>query len=459
MRVARSTWAMAAFLGVALGLLVPILPLALVGLLFLGIAVAIVVFRMPELGLVIALLSGRFDSLPILKDLEGPFYVALFAIGLTGVVSLIKKPRFGPSVLGGIKYIIPVVMFGFVSALSLFYSISSNYGAEKVVEYLVYTFPTVILVLVLLDDREAYWRLVYSMLAVTLALALAAFGASALQGSISGGRLAALGGGPNIFGRFMALGAISALTLGFRGRRYIGWAVALVGMYSIATYLSGSRQAILGLVLSLAIYAFTVWWGSTWKEKKRLVIVGILLCMIMPVLYRVALPAGLESTTGYQRLLLLFQQDKGDSVNARVRMAQDALAVFVQSPIGGIGIGGYALATGGTDQRLYPHNIVLETAAELGVIGLSSLVWLLCHAFVNVIKLCSWLATRSEPRTDSALVAFAVSCFAFSLLVAQVSGDLYDNRLIWVFGAVVVGLRSVLSKDQPAIDSRPSVQV
>jgi hypothetical protein len=45
---------------------------------------------------------------------------------------------------------------------------------------------------------------------------------------------------------------------------------------------------------------------------------------------------------------------------------------------------------------------------------------------------------------DVSLIATVITCFFFSLYAAQISGDLYDNRWVWLFGALLAGLPHAL---------------
>src|SRR5574337_201965 len=75
--------------------------------------------------------------------------------------------------------------------------------------------------------------------------------------------------------------------------------------------------------------------------------------------------------------------------------------------------------------RRYPHNLVLELGCELGVAGLALLL------------LTLFLAVRSARGLaavpgDGGVAGTLLALFVFWFLNAQLSGDVFDNRWIWL---------------------------
>src|SRR5207248_8364655 len=81
------------------------------------------------------------------------------------------------------------------------------------------------------------------------------------------------------------------------------------------------------------------------------------------------------STAGRTFSVLLGGTENGDSFsNGRLHLWGQAWRAFTSHPFLGIGTGGFGAIN---PIELYPHNILLETAAELGVIGLLLVLTLL----------------------------------------------------------------------------------
>lgn len=99
--------------------------------------------------------------------------------------------------------------------------------------------------------------------------------------------------------------------------------------------------------------------------------------------------------------------------------------MFQDNPVLGKGIGSFSINYRGEDIRDYPHNIILETASELGIVGLSVLFLLLLYGILNAYK------------NDNLLCYSVFLCFVFMFLNANVSGDFNDNRLLFTFLALL----------------------
>ena len=105
------------------------------------------------------------------------------------------------------------------------------------------------------------------------------------------------------------------------------------------------------------------------------------------------------------------------NVTSRASFLGAAASLFLQSPIFGVGIGGFAAS--GLD--LYPHNMIAEVAVELGSIGiLLFLAWFI-------------LALRGAARSPM-LVALVVATSVYALF----SGSLAGNAEFWMFSALAV---------------------
>ncbi len=110
------------------------------------------------------------------------------------------------------------------------------------------------------------------------------------------------------------------------------------------------------------------------------------------------------------------------SSEIRLRLFDVALSTFEQHPILGIGTAGFAtasrMALGPIEGQPYPHNALLQVAAELGLVGLVVLLGLLALA-----------VSRHLPVGDA--VTALRYAFLFFFLNAMVSLDVYSDRMTW----------------------------
>jgi O-antigen ligase len=227
-----------------------------------------------------------------------------------------------------------------------------------------------------------------------------------------------------------------------RFRRLV-YSLALVPL-TVATFWSGARQAIVGLMAALIALPFMLGMakggGSRLKRYLRAVI-----CIMLLV-------AGLGTTfiastknTQADRIVKLFQMGERDGFNPkkenRPKIMEDALILWSRHPLFGAGYGGFATFSEveGENDIQWPHNLLLEILCELGVIGLGLTLILLG------LPLMTWL--RECRRPDNPL-AVALGCvWLFHLTCAMFSWDMNDNRIVLGLAAMIVanaGFRQML---------------
>ena len=117
----------------------------------------------------------------------------------------------------------------------------------------------------------------------------------------------------------------------------------------------------------------------------------------------------------------------------RLTLYRWALGMFAEKPLTGWGLGGWSYYVFDRDFPAYPHNLVLEIAAEEGMMGLAALGTLLLTVF---------LAMRRIWRTSSDL-SFIVPVFVFSLLATMTSGDINANRPLWLWCGVIFAFAGI----------------
>lgn len=118
------------------------------------------------------------------------------------------------------------------------------------------------------------------------------------------------------------------------------------------------------------------------------------------------------------------------NVVSRMAYLEAAGSLFLRAPLTGVGIGGFA-ATG---LDLYPHNLLAEVAAELGIVG--------------VLVLAGWFIMAFRAAAGSpVLVALLASAAVFTLF----SGSLAGNSEFWIVSGLAIGAsRSRIAADAAA---------
>ncbi len=181
-------------------------------------------------------------------------------------------------------------------------------------------------------------------------------------------------GSPNVVATvLLVLGPLAVAILArVTGRLWPSFALAALGL--VAIFITGSRGAYLGAGLALASGALLVALRSRTRPSARRLI-GLV--RDRPIVLAPAILAVLAGVVAAPLVALRFAQG-GDSL--RMDLWRSAFAILVQHPVLGGGPGTWVQlkvenAPPGVPNLILPHahNLVVQAAAELGVVGLLAL--------------------------------------------------------------------------------------
>lgn len=200
--------------------------------------------------------------------------------------------------------------------------------------------------------------------------------------------------------------------------------IVLISILIIALYTSGSRGPLLSVIVALLFVFISVFdinngfvmFKNYWN---KILLVSILVIGLSLGLYS----NGLLDTTTERLALLLNIYDMGDSASTRISLYNDAISLWIDNPVWGVGIGGFPILAGYSDERVYPHNLVLEVLVEMGLIG-----FILLFVF---FQFCVTTFNNVYKSTKTPTLLVLQTIFIVSLLNAMVSGDINDNRLLF----------------------------
>ncbi len=292
-------------------------------------------------------------------------------------------------------------------AISALWSTQSDYAREIIVSLVILIAIMLFAYLILRSNVEAcisYFLRVFAIVSIVYAVG----GLVGARYWSTRGQLAFLWGGANAYSRVVASGAIISLYLWVKHRNR-AWLI-VVPLLSLTALLSGSRGGVYGtafaffLALVLLVKDFLKW---------TLVLAVVVAFIIIFILS----PAG---TTYGETLSVRFptsvQGFHEAYEHARAPWFSKSMEVFRESPLIGVGIGGFMAYGIG-----HSHNMILGFAAEGGILGLLFLL-------IAFIPVC--LAWRRR-RTIESNVCFilGISYLAGSMI----SGSYYDQRFVWLF--------------------------
>ena len=170
---------------------------------------------------------------------------------------------------------------------------------------------------------EGFWGVLFG-----LGIVLAAFGLVALFSGMHGARLAALGGGPNVYGRNMGLLTLAALRLVFDNRRWVRLpAMVVAPLATLLVLLSGSRGAMLALFAGVIVYVGL-------RRADRRVFRSILLVGIVG-LVALATQVGQFAVLVFQERFILLLLAERYFTNRDILLL-DGITAGIQNPVGGL---------------------------------------------------------------------------------------------------------------------------
>jgi hypothetical protein len=147
---------------------------------------------------------------------------------------------------------------------------------------------------------------------------------------------------------------------------------------------------------------------------------------------------GSESSAGAEAFEEIDESDRNTSITARIyhyRFSIEKIFKSLDKTIFGYGVGSYGVMFTGKDSRGYPHNILLETWFEIGLIG----VVLLIYFIIAYIKNFQY----------NNLFVFAA--LIFLLLNLMKSSSLVDIRLIFgILACTLIPINSIEKKPDSA---------
>lgn len=250
-----------------------------------------------------------------------------------------------------------------------------------------------------------------SLLFLFAALIYAIAGFIGIGTQDSQGRLSAFLGGPNVFVRLMVTGSVGAIYLAMRRKRY-AW-LAIVPVLLVAALLTGSRGGLLALGLLLVASLPRMRRFGTRLLVPLMIVLGSGMFLLTFGFIR-----GEQVDFVEERFVQQTIEDRYTSNRDAIYLA--SIGHFIDNVIVGGGFRSFEAEIGAPRLWAYPHNIILETGSEGGLVGLALLFPLLIP-----------LATRTRSRS----LEFATLLFLarYYFLAAMFSGSYYDNRFIWFF--------------------------
>lgn len=230
---------------------------------------------------------------------------------------------------------------------------------------------------------------------------------------------------PNIYGRYLALVAVVAMSalLWARERRTLALLTALVGVLWIGLFPTYSQSSFVALLAGLAVLA-----ALRWSLRWTLLAVGAFAVLGIAVV----LLAGGTSKLSPSRINI--------DTSGRANLVSGGVHLFVQRPLYGYGSGSFPKAyREHVKTRKAPvsvsHTEPITVAAEQGLVGLILYAALVVTALWTM---ASGLRSASQPVARAAILATFVALLVHTMAYA----GFYEDPITWVLLAAAASLAS-----------------
>jgi O-antigen ligase len=353
---------------------------------------------------------------------------------LAGILALrflrgARLGRPGPAALVGIWYL------SFVPGL--FQAVPTPYGLQKIGTIFTFTLLSSLAPLLLLEEDADLARAANAMAGFALAITLSGLlgGARGVEGVE---RLQAFGAGTIALGRAAGFLATYAALLLAGDAPLPGLTFGILALAGITAVFSGSRGPILAAVVALALAA-GAGRSRSGRGLVRLAGAGLLFLALAGSALSLA-PRG-----SLRRVEAFLHGEYGSSEAYRVSALRAAWDRVGDHPWG-VGWAGFAVQVDPERGlgRQYPHNLLAEVTLESG--------WL-CGAVTLAVLGAALVSAWSASYRPGGRVALAGT--AFYLLNALVSGDLNDNRPLFMFLSSALVLPALPGRSRAGLREAP----
>ena len=329
------------------------------------------------------------------------------------------------------------LIFGLLLGISYMYTASPDYGFRKILRFNTFAVTMFISPLLIIKSPADSKRLLsyfYFLLVIIIGIMLLQFVYFLKWGDFAivlayWNRISIPGANPIQVSRYLAIGAAMMIALLIRNRPSQSlhyFAILFVILLSII--LSGSRGPLVSIIIGSIVYAILY----ERKHSSRIFGYGILaigtiitLLLVLPEsltqrFFDISQGSVIMTQQGVRRISTIATRYEFWS------MSIEAWFSSITSFFIGLGAGGFSSLFIWRDWHWYPHNLFFEIIAELGLIGLVIGVLFIIKSYQIINK-----GIQRGSFTDHSALWVAGTVVMF--IAAQFSGDINDNRILWMF--------------------------
>ncbi len=414
----------------------------LILLIFLILAVFLLTLRYEEFGFVAVIVIPLVKSIFSLPTDTIPMLNLLFLFNIFTVFSIVLKQSFSfESTKLEKHHLITLVIFSALLLFSLIYTNEIMYGSEKVFKFLFFNVVYFVGSMIIFQQPQKirnfvkifkYTILIVSILNIIFLIKYFLSG-TLLQELVV--RFTMSGGDPIGLARVMGLGIIFWVqeiieTKKMRDRVLLFLILIPLIISLIASNTRGPLIFTL-LVIFIQIFLFS---NMTIQRKVTLIFISIFILFIFVLI----LPPQF-----FLRFLYFFDSSTFNTNNSMWSASSSALRMMFINRIKddialhphylfiGSGAGNFALIADTYKAYGYPHNIFWEIIYEIGLVGLGLFLYAIWLVILDI--------KNYKLNTNSIAIPMILG-FLFILINSQISGDLDNNRVLWIFWGGIIGI-------------------
>ena len=339
------------------------------------------------------------------------------------------------------------LIFGLFLGISYIYTASPDYGFRKILRFNTFAvtmFITPLLIIKSPTDSKRLLSYFYFLLVIIIGIMLLQFVYFLKWGDFAivlayWNRISIPGANPIQVSRYLAIGAAMMIALLIRNKpsqslHYF----SILFMILLSIILSGSRGPLVSIIIGSIVYAILY----ERKHSSRIFGYGILAIGTIIILL-ILLPESLTQRFFdiSQGSVIITQQgvQRISTIATRFEFWSMSLQAWFSSITSffiGLGAGGFSSLFIWRDWHWYPHNLIFEIIAELGMVGLVIGVLFIIKTYQIINK-----GIQRGSFTDHSALWVAGTVVMF--IAAQFSGDINDNRILWMFIGISIASTQV----------------
>jgi O-antigen ligase len=432
-----------------------------------GLGLATATFASAEIGLLalVMMTYTRFSDVMI-KHHGFPSTAQPF-IALLGIAILVRWALSGQAPKGWQRTLTLIVLYGLVGLASLL--VAANFARANIAMQDFIKDAIIAVVITILLQRGATLRgVIWALLATGIFMGTLSlyqqlthsfdnnfwgFGEAAIQhivGASNDYRVAGPIGDPNFYAQIMVVLVPLALDrLWHEKNIYLrllaGWALAVCILSIIFSF---SRGGFIGLVIVLAVMFL--------RHPPRLTTLLLVLAILIPLAPFVP-PNYVERLSTLPSALPFFGGDPRTEISLRGRTSEVLVAwqMFLDNPILGVGLDQYPeyyqvysrqLGLDPRREEREPHDLYLEVAAQTGIVGLLTFLFLLVLMFRGMLDGSRRLRDLNLPDYANLAMAFAIGVLGY--LTSSIFLHGAYPRYFWLLFGIAMAIPQIAQNER-----------